>query len=281
MKKKKRKNLKMNVSNIYIVVAFIFILGFGFFGTSKIYIAENIPINQSELNTEFDLRSNGKFSLNSWVYDKEKNKMEIILVTNGMKDYSSELDFTSVSKNDLKKELPLEVVYKDNDIYIIQIKKVPKNFDQVAIRLHKTERNISDVFEEDKEKSDNNKVISTIYTDERVVEKTEIIEKDFKNYALQVTENLIEKSFANKEKLEKDIEKINSFNEELLVEIGELEAELLYQTVNEQIDTNNLIYRFERDIEMKNKDKEIMLQDIKNIEAKIERLNQKKRDISL
>lgn len=281
MKKKKRKNLKVNVSSIYIIVALIFILGFGFFGTSKIFIAEEIPINQTKLNQEFDLRSNGKFSINSWIYDKEKNMMEITLVTNGIKDYSSELDFTSISKKDLKKELPLKVVYNDNDIYIIHVKKVPKNFDQVAIRLHKTDRNINDIFDEEKEESENTKVISTIYTDERVVENQEVIEKDIKNYALQVTESLIEKSLEDKKKLEKGIEKIDAFNEELNAEIEELKGELLYQTVNEQIETNNSIYRLERDIELKNKDKEMMLQDIKNIETKIERLNQKKRDISL
>lgn len=281
MKKKKRKNLTVNVSSIYIVVALVFIVGFGFFGTSKIFIAEEIPINQTKLNQEFDLRSNGKFSINSWIYDKEKNMMEITLMTNGIKDYSSELEFTSVSKKNLKKKLPLEVVYNDNDIYIIHVKKVPKNFDQIAIRLHKTDRNIYDIFDEEKEESENTKVISTIYTDERVVENKEVIEKDMKNYALQVTESLIEKSLEDKEELEKGIEKIDAFNEELNAEIEELKAELLYQTVNEQIETNNSIYRLERDIELKNKDKEMMLQDIKNIETKIERLNQKKRDISL
>jgi len=281
MKKKKRKNLKMNVSSIYIVVALIFILGFGFFGTSKIFIAEEIPINQTKLNEEFDLRSNGKFSISSWIYDKEKNMMEIILVTNGIKNFSSELDFSSISKKNLKQELPLEVVYNDNDIYIIHVKKVPSKFDQVAIRLNKTDKNMHDIFDEDKEQLENKRVISTIYTDERVVENKEIIEKDIKNYALQVTESLISKSFADKEKLEKDIKKIDDYNKELNEEMEKLKSELLYQTVEEQVDTNNSIYRLERDIELRNKDKETMLQDIKNIETKIERLNQKKRDISL
>lgn len=281
MKKKKRKNLKVNVSSIYIIVALFFILGFGFFGTSKIFIAEEIPINQTKLNQEFDLRSNGKFSINSWIYDKEKNMMEITLVTNGIKDYSSELDFTSISKKDLKKELPLEIVYNDNDIYIIHVKKVPKNFDQVAIRLHKTDRNINDIFDEEKEESENTKVISTIYTDERVVERKSIEKLDNKSYTLQVTDNIIEQTKKDQDGIKKKIEKANEVNKGLNEEIEKLKSDLLYQTVEEQIETNNMIYRMEREVEMNTKEIENMQQDIQNMDSKIERLKQKKRDIGI
>ncbi|MFD1926482.1 hypothetical protein ACFSFY_00145 [Sporosarcina siberiensis] len=276
---KKRKNLKLNLSNMYICLAAIFILGFMFFGTSKLFIAEEIPINQTELNTEFDLRANGKFSINSWVYDEKLNLMEVILVTNGMKDFSNKLDFTSVSKKNLKQEMPVKVVFNDNEIYILHINKVPKKFEQVAIRLHKSEKDMLDVFVEDNE-NENEKIVSTVYADERKVERGSIEKKDNRSYLVQVTENLIDKTKEQKEEIIQRIEIIDSFIEDLNEEIKTLKKDLLYQTMDEQIETNNMIYRLERDVEMKKKDAENLQQDIKNMDSKVERLNQKKRDVS-
>lgn len=281
MKKQKRKNLKLDMSNLYVVLALFFVLGFGFFGTSKIFMAEKIPINQTELNTEFDLRSNGKFSINSWIYDEEKNKMEVIIVTNGMRDYSSELDFTSISRKNLKQELPVDVVFNDNEIYILHINKVPKNFDQLAIRLHKTEWNMKDIFAEPESVKENEKLVSTIYTDERVVERKPVDKKSDKEYTVQVTNDIIKQTKEKKDEMNKKIERANEVNERLNEEISNLKSDLLYQTMEEQIETNNKIYQLEREVESNKKEIEIMQQDIKNMDLKIEKLNQKKRDIEI
>lgn len=281
MKKQKRKNLKLDMSNLYVVLALFFVLGFGFFGTSKIFMEEEIPINQTELNTEFDLRSNGKFSINSWIYDEEKNKMEVIIVTNGMRDYSSELDFTSISRKNLKQELPVDVVFNDNEIYILHINKVPKNFDQLAIRLHKTEWNMKDIFAEPESVKENEKIVSTIYTDERVVERKPVDKKDNKEYVVQVTNDIIKQTKEKKDEMNKKIERANEVNEGLNEEISNLKSDLLYQTMEEQIETNNKIYQLEREVESNKKEIEIMQLDIKNMDLKIEKLNQKIRDIEI
>lgn len=267
------------MSNVYILIALFFILGFGFFGSSKIFIAEVIPLNQTELNQEFDLRSNGKFLINDWIYDEEFNKMEVVLVTNGIKDFSNKLDFTAVSKSNLKQELTTNVVYEDNEIYIIQIENVPKNFDQIALRLNKSEKNNADIFNESEEKEDRKKIISTVYTDQRVVKKGTVKEKNFKEYAVQTTNDLIENSTSEIEKLYRNIEIVEGLSLEVNEEISRLKQELLYQTLDDQIDTNNQIYRLEREIENYVKDKKVMNENITNIKAKIERLDQKKRDL--
>lgn len=279
LKKKSKKNLKVNMSNVYIVMALCFILGFGFFGTSKIFIAEEMPVNQTELNQEFDLRSNGKFIINDWIYDEEYNKMEVVLVTNGIKDFSNKLDFTAVSRMNLKQELSTNIVYNDNEIYIIQIENVPKNFDQMAVRLNKSEKNNADIFNESEEVEDRKKVISTVYTDQRVVKRGTVKEKNFKEYAVQTTNDLIENSTSEIEKIHHNIEIIEKLILEVNEEIKRLKQELLYQTLDDQINTNNQIYRLEREIEGYEKDKKMMNENITNIKAKIERLDQKKRDL--
>src|SRR5690606_3009404 len=151
MAKNKKKNLKLNVSNLYILAAFLFILGFGFFGTSKLFMAEDVPVNQSPLHTEMDLRANGKFTINDWTYDEKQNLMEVTLVTNGMQDYLTQLDFTAVSREKLSKKLPTEIVYNESDIYVIHIKEVPKDFNQMALRLNKDEKDFEKLFNEEEQ----------------------------------------------------------------------------------------------------------------------------------
>lgn len=283
MAKNKKKNLKINVSNLYILAAFVFILGFGFFGTSKFFMAEDVPINQSPLLTELDLRADGKFSINDWTYDKEQNLMEVTLVTNGIQDYMTKLDFTAVSRERLTRELPTEIVYNESDIYVIHIKEVPKDFNQMALRLNKDEKDFEELFEEEKkpEEDAEDKVISTIYTDERVVKAERIEDKNFTDYALEITEGLIADAQKDVEKLENKIVVTDEIIVEIQQEIERLQTDLLYQTVEEQVETNNKVFDLQKDIEDYENEKKVLNEDIKNFQYKMERLKQKQYDLNI
>lgn len=280
--KKKRKNLKVNITNIYVGMTLFFIIGFIFFGTSKLFMAENIPLNQTELNTEYDLRSNGKFEISSWVYDEDKAKMEVVLITNGIKDYKTELNFSAVTRNKIGVELPLNIVYNDNEIYIIEINNVQKEFQQLAIRLHRSEKDIDNIFDEDtvNEREDDG-IFSTIYTDERAVEKESIDEKEQEQYVREITNNMIEDTISKQEEIEQSIVKKNEVIETLTNEVSELQEELLYQTTDEQVETTNEIYKLEKEIENYNKEIKDSETDINNMQTKLERLEQKKRDLKI
>lgn len=246
------------------------------------FIAEDIPINQTELNTEYDLRSNGKFEISSWLYDEEQEIMEVVLITNGIKDYKTELNFSSVTKENTSKELPLNIVYQDKEIYILEIKNVKKGFQQLAIRLHRFEKEFDNVFDEDSiNESEDDGVFSTIYTDERVVDRGSIDDKEQDQYVKEITDNMIDDTVDKIEKEEVSIEEINNIIETLSEEIVELEDDLLYQTTEEQVDTTNDIYRLEKEIEDYNKQINEKETDIKNMNTKLERLEQKKRDLKI
>lgn len=281
-KKKKKKNLTFNVTIIYSALAFSFFIGIIFFGTSKLFFAEDFPINQTPLNEELDLRSNGKMEIISWIYDTEKEKMEIVLATNGMRNYKSDLSFSAVTRNEPNKDLPLEIAYDDNDIFVIEIDNVKKNFNQLALRLHKNDRKLNESFDEDFIQNDKDKkTFSTIYTDERKVKKEELKEKDTLEYVVEITQNLI-KNTENEIKNKKDEIKRN----ELIIttiedEIRRLEEDILYQTVDEQIDTSNKIDKIKKEIEEFNKEIENNKIDIKNLELKINKLKQRILDTEL
>lgn len=283
MKKKKRKNLTSNVSNIYISIAVFFILGFVFFGTSKIFLAENIPLNQTELNVEYDLRSNGKFMINDWIYDEKNHQMEVILVTNGIKSYTSELDFIAVPRSNVRSQLETKVVYNENDIYIIHIKNIPNEFQQMALRLTKTEIDYSELFDEKKDDESENEssVISTIYTDQRVVKKGTVEKKDFKKYASLITDSMIKSAENDIKKINDKIKKIDEIIATINNEIEKLKEEILYQTLDEQIDTNNQIFKLEQEIKGYEREKKTGNENIKSLEEKIEKLRQRKRDLDI
>ena len=281
MTKKKRKNLKLNMSNLYITLAFLFVLGFGFFGTSKLFMAEDIPINQTDLNEEFDLRANGTFTVKEWTYDKEQQLMEVTLVTNGIEDYLTKLDFTAVSRERLSAELPTEIVYDENDIYIIHIKDVPKDFNQIALRFNKGEKSYDDLFTEGQTEEAEDKVISTIYTDQRVVNEEAIPDRNFTEYALQITGELIAEADQDIKELEDKSSMTDDVIAEIQKEIEQLQVDLLYQTVDEQVETNNDVFQLEKNIEDYEKEKTTMADDIKNIRSKVERLKQKQYDLNI
>ena len=283
MAKNKKKNLKLNVSNLYILAAFLFILGFGFFGTSKLFMAEDVPVNQSPLHTEMDLRANGKFTINDWTYDEKQNLMEVTLVTNGMQDYLTQLDFTAVSREKLSKKLPTEIVYNESDIYVIHIKEVPKDFNQMALRLNKDEKDFEKLFNEEEQvkEPEENQVISTIYTDERVVKAKRIEDKNYTEYALEISEELIAIVQKEIEKLEGNIIVTEEIIAEIQQEIDRLQTDLLYQTVEEQVETNNEVFDLQKDIEDYEKEKQVLNENIKNLQHKMERLKQKQYDLNI
>lgn len=281
MAKKKKKNLKLNMSTLYITLAFLFILGFGFFGTSKLFMAEDIPLNQTELNTEFDLKANGSFTIKEWAYDPEQNMMEVTLVTNGIEDYMTKLDFTAVSRERLAAELPTEIVYDESGIYIIHIQNVPKDFNQMALRFNKGEKSYDDLFAEDKAEEEQNKVISTIYTDQRVVNEEALPDRNFTEYALEITGELIAEAEQNIKELEDKRGMMDDVIAEIRKEIEQLQVDLLYQTVDEQVETNNDVFQLEKNIEDYEKEKATMADDIQNIRAKVERLKQKQYDLNI
>lgn len=283
MAKNKKKNLKLNVSNLYILAAFLFILGFGFFGASKLFMAEDVPVNQSPLHTEMDLRANGKFTINDWTYDEKQNLMEVTLVTNGMQDYLTQLDFTAVSREELSKKLPTEIVYNESDIYVIHIEEVPKEFNQMALRLNKDEKDFEKLFNEEEQvkEPEENQVISTIYTDERVVKTKRIEDKNYTEYALEISEELIAVVQKEIEKLEGKIVVTEEIIAEIQQEIERLQTDLLYQTVEEQVETNNEVFDLQKDIEDYEKEKEVHNEDIKNLQYKMERLKQKQYDLNI
>src|SRR5690606_34044544 len=203
-------------------------------------------------------------TINDWTYDEKQNLMEVTLVTNGMQDYLTQLDFTAVSREKLSKKVPTEIVYNESDIYVIHIKEVPKDFNQMALRLNKDEKDFEKLFNEEEQvkEPEENQVISTIYTDERVVKAKRIEDKNYTEYALEISEELIAIVQKEIEKLEGNIIVTEEIIAEIQQEIERLQTDLLYQTVEEQVETNKEVFDLQKDIEDYEKEKQVLNEDI-------------------
>lgn len=281
MTKNKRKKLATQWSNIYVAVTLIFMLGFGFFLSSKVFLADKVDVLNTEINKEFNLNGRGKFTIKEWIYEEKDNEMQVTLTTSGMTSYLSDLDFKAVSRVNVKDELPTKIVYSSNDIYIVKISKIPEDFGQVALRLVKDEMNFEEeVFDEDQlQKREKDVIITSVYADQTVVDRGDISEKDIEEYAIKVTDEMIQNTKKEIQERQKEIEKNNLIVKKINEEISEQKGELIYQTVDEQTVTNNQIYSMEQEIDSYNTDNETLKTDIKSLETKIERLNQRKDDL--
>lgn len=276
-KKEKRYGLRTQWSNLYIAITLIFFLSFGFFLTSKIFLADQLDVLNTELGKEYNLNSNGKFTINDWIYDEEKNQMQITLITSDMRSYLSELEFQSVARSNLENQLETEVVYSSNDIYIVNIKEVPKNFQQVSLRLVKNNLDISKDFQEIEEKNEeknNENIITKIYADEKVVKRDSISESNVRDYAIEVTKKMMKETEKDVSNIETEILNSEKLIEKINGEITKLKGELLYQTLEEQIETNDKIYSLEKEITNKNREIDNLKINIASYETKEKRLNQ-------
>lgn len=283
----KRKKLKTNTHIIYSLMAFCIIGGFAFFYTSKVFIADTADILNTEVGEEFKINNTSKFTINEWIYDEATSKMQVTLITSNLTDHLSDLKFVSVARSNLKQELPVKIVYNTRDIYIVMIDDVPKNFEQVVLRLVEEEVDFEHIFAldgqsdltENEQAEIENKIIASIYTDQRLVEAGEVKQQKVKEYAFKVTNEMITDAEKNRQLLMQDIQKNTLIIARIKEEIGLLKQELIYQTIEEQDVTNSQIYNLESQIdEYENKNSEILV-NVDSVDSKIERLIQRKRDL--
>ena len=279
-KKEKRYRLRTQWSNLYIGITLVFFLSFGFFLTSKMFLADEIDVLNTQIGKEYNLNSNGEFTINDWIYDEEKNQMQVTLITSDMRSYLSELEFQSVARSNLENPLETEVVYSSNDIYIVNIKEVPKDFQQVSLRLMKNDVDLSKDFEEKtQKKNEKENLITSIYADQTVVKRNEIAEGDVRDYAIDVTNKMIADAAKESEEVQNQISEREALIEKIEEEISKLKGELLYQTLEEQTETNNRIYSLEKEIATIQREIEKLKLDIESYKTKKERLEQRITDL--
>lgn len=272
----------------------LFILvGLAFFSVSKPLLGEDDPILNTTLKTDISMRSMDTVSIENWEYDSKQNSMRVQLnfkqVNNTLMD---DITFEAVEKINPAKLLPVRVVYKETENYIIEINHVSPDFKVVALDVVNNSVEDSDYeidinqFENTEEtdqenaKESSKSIEVTLYADQRKVKKSAIKNKNKTEFALEIID-------AEQEKITGKIKEIDAAylalkDEEKMLQrkIRDISNEMKYLVDQEKEEAQSNISSMKDEI--KNiSDKEFLLEsDKKILIEKIEKLELKKTDIN-
>ncbi len=286
-------NLRRKKSWIYYVILSLTLMGLVFFLCSKILIHTESPILQTALNKPVQLSTSGSVMVNRWEYSQEKNTMEVQIQLEevDMEDANS-ISFVAQEKVNPNQNLPTKIVYQDDGFYIVQIKKINPEFGAVALDVMRKQEGDSqgiddadslkeEVTSEVDDSEEEEKVLeATLYTDQRKVKiNNNLGNKPEQEYAMSLI-NSEKKSVDNLlEKYAQAIKKIDSREEDLEQKIAVLKDDLKYQTSEEKDETNSKISMKEDEINSLKETKITYENEIKAQKDKLEKLNQKERDL--
>uniref|UniRef100_UPI001BE4E618 hypothetical protein n=1 Tax=Exiguobacterium sp. s129 TaxID=2751264 RepID=UPI001BE4E618 len=176
MRRQTRKRLTQNVSRFYLGIGIFFVIGFLFFGTSSFFFAEESPVNETPINEAIRLSNGETVTLHAWSYDKEKQTMRVRLSLDETPGNTNDHLFRYVYKArpDVEKEVTL--LYERNDQYVLELKDVPNDFDQLAVRIYGLDesQSIDALTPEERE----NSLLTSFYADRRTIKQANYTSSD-------------------------------------------------------------------------------------------------------
>jgi len=278
----------------YIALTIIIVMYFIFFNANSI-----LPDNSTVMNTALGQELNAgstKLSINRWEYNKNENFMEVELSYKDSSDYiTTKLKFSAKAKVDVKKKLDVKTMLNTDNIYIVRIENIPKNYEAIALKVSQnssanmtssidTSNNFSSSAVSNSLSSNNNQSIAgnavTLYCDYRKVKINNNIKSETKKeYIINITKSEINN-------INKDIATINNTtisNQNLInmanEKINNLNSQLKYEIEDEQTITEQEITSYKANI-ANNEQQNATLQITKSsLFDKIAKLNQEINDI--
>ncbi|MFD1707550.1 hypothetical protein ACFSCZ_12530 [Siminovitchia sediminis] len=287
--------MKWSLENKFYVF-FLCVIGICFitFFTSKAWMYDDNSIVQTPFHTEINGLDQTTLILNKWEYNPKRELMEISITTKhtGSDQVKPSFSFVAKEKDSLQ-NYPVEVVYKDEENMVVQVKKVPKDFRVIGLFVReKRDRMIL----ENEMKATLMESSGTLDQDEDEIvykapkPKELVIAGDYRK--IKINQNLETKGpidyqteQINREimQVEKElfaIEKDQIPLQQKLIssiekEIATLEKNMEYQTVEEKQESMAQITAKKEAIENGKKDQEKSQQEVEKLKEKREKLYKK------
>jgi hypothetical protein len=264
---KDRVNLKTNSSVFFMGFIFIMMAGLIFFLSSSFIFKEKMPVLNTDINVDQAVSGNGKLNIYSWIYDKEKNEMEITLVTKNIDTIENKILFEAFQRNGNPENLQVKNVYSEDGIYVINVYGLTNNFQQVALGvIEETENQLAD------DKGANNEtkeILATLYSDQRKVKQGEIKVRTENENAAYLSDVLLNDVNIQLKENKNEIENEKKKQQQLQSEINNNDEKMIYETEEEKVETESIIHGYKMRIDDSN-------QTIKDIEARNNLLQEKK-----
>ena len=279
MRRQTRRRLTQNVSRFYLGLGVFFIIGFLFFGTSSFFFAEEAPVNETPINETIRLSNGETVTLHASSYDTDMKTIRIRLLLDDAPGNTNEHLFRYVYKARPDSEKEVDLLYERNDQYVLELKDVPNDFDQLAVRIYGLDesQSIEELTPEERE----NGLLTSLYADRRTIEQANHSSSDETTFTRLFIEDELTKTERQLEKSQQSVEAQRQQITRLDRDKEELEGELSYLSLDEQVEQENEIFDIGRKRDELVLELEKLEQSVKALEEKYDKLRVRLRELSI
>lgn len=279
MRRQTRRRLTQNVSRFYLGLGVFFVIGFLFFGTSSFFFAEEAPVNETPINEAIRLPNGETVTLHASSYDTKTKTMRIRLSLDDAPGNTNDHLFRYVYKARPDSEKEVTSLYERNNQYVLELKDVPNDFDQLAIRIYGVDESqaIESLTPEERE----NSLLTSLYADHRTIEQANHSSSDETTFTRQFVEDELAQTERQLEKAQQSVEAQHQQIKRLDRDQEELEGELPYLSLDEQVEQEKEIFDLGRKRDELTLELEKLEQSVKALEEKHEKLRVRLRELSI
>lgn len=279
MRRQTRRRLTQNVSRFYLVLGVFFVVGFLFFGTSSFFFAEEAPVNETPINEAIRLSNGETVTLHASSYDTEAKTIRIRLSLDKAPGNTNNHLFRYVYKARPNSEKEVVLLYERNDQYVLELKDVPRDFDQLAVRIYGMDesQSIDALTPEERE----NGLLTSLYADRRTIEQANHSSSDETTFMKLFVEDELAQTERQLEKAQQSVEAQRQQIERLDRDKEELEDELPYLSLDEQVEQENEIFDLGRKRDELTLELEKLEQSVEALEEKHDKLRVRLRELSI
>jgi hypothetical protein len=279
MRRQTRRRLTQNVSRFYLGLGVFFVIGFLFFGTSSFFFAEEAPVNETPINETIRLSNGETVTLHASSYDTETKTMRIRISLDDAPGDTNNHVFRYVYKARPDSEKEVTLLYERNDQYVLELKDVPRDFDQLAVRIYGLgeSQSIDTLTPEEREKS----LLTSLYADRRTIEQANHSSSNETTFTRLFVEDELAETERQLEKAQQSVEAQRQQIERLDRDKKELEGELPYLSLDEQVEQENEIFDLVRKRDELTLELEKFEQSVQAIEEKHDKLRVRLRELSI
>lgn len=279
MRRQTRRRLTQNVSRFYLGLGVFFVIGFLFFGTSSFFFAEEAPVNETPINEAIRLPNGETVTLHASSYDTKTKTMRIRLSLDESPGNTNDHLFRHVYKARPDSEKEVVLLYERNDQYVLELKDVPNDFDQLAIRIYGV--NESQAIESLTPEERENSLLTSLYADRRTIQQANHTSSDETTFTRLFVEDELAETERHLETAQQSVEAQRQQIERLDRDKEELEDELPYLSLDEQVEQENEIFDLGRNRDELTLELEKLEQSVVALEEKHDKLRVRLRELSI
>lgn len=279
MRRQTRRRLTQNVSRFYLGLGVFFVIGFLFFGTSSFFFAEESPVNETPINEGIRLSNGETVTLHASSYDTETKTIRIRLSLDDAPGDTNNHVFRYVYKARPDSEKKVTLLYERNDQYVLELKDVPSDFDQLAVRVYGLDesQSVDALPPEERE----NSLLTSLYADRRTIEQASHSSSDETTFTRLFVEDELVETKRQLETAQQSVEAQRQQIKRLDRNKEDLEGELPYLSLDEQVEQENEIFDLGRKRDELTLELEKLEQSVGALEEKYDKLRVRLRELSI